>query len=84
MSNIGYFDDGMHLITALAPLNTAKIYSNVLNNVQLGDGQSCTNLLENLSLLLFWELQDLRDIADNKTYLCEFYYFKKIYCVDIY
>lgn len=66
MSDLGCFEDGTHLVAAMAPLSVEEIY-NILPNGAIAPGQGRADLLDSLSMLSHRELQDLKDAAESKT-----------------
>lgn len=74
MSNLGCFEDGTHLVAALGPLNVNEIYSHLPEGT-LPEHQHRSDVLDSLSLLPYATLQDLKDVADNKTALRKYEYF---------
>lgn len=68
MSGLGCFEDGTHLMAAMAPLSVDEIY-NILPDRAVTLGLDRTNLLDTLSMVSSSDLQDLRDAAESKASL---------------
>lgn len=68
MWDLGCFEDGTHLVAAMAPLSVEEIYDILPENAVAND-QDRTSLLESLSMLSQSGLQDLKDAAENKVSL---------------